>query len=90
MTGLTRRTIESAMRKVDGGTPSITIRDARLPGLSLAVGKASARWRLDYNCPSRAGGGRLASGLCSATSPPWTWMRRVMQRPQPKRRLQRG
>ena len=60
MTGLSRRTIESAMRKVDGGMPSITMRDARLPGLSLAVGKASARWRLDYKLPIP--GGRWSAG----------------------------
>ncbi|MEJ8573473.1 tyrosine-type recombinase/integrase [Microbaculum marinum] len=49
---ITRRSIEAAMRTVDAGnSASVILRDDRVPGLSLAIGARSQRWRLDYKLP---------------------------------------
>lgn len=55
--GITKRTIEAARHDVARGkTASVVLRDARVAGLSLAVGRASERWRLDYKVPLPSGG----------------------------------
>jgi hypothetical protein len=41
---ITRGRIDAAMRAVDAGKqPSARLRDGRVPGLSLSVGRASAK-----------------------------------------------
>lgn len=68
---ITVKAIEAATAKVDAGkAASVILRDRRVPGLSLAIGRASARWRLDYKLPLPGGGWssgrRLALGDLAA------------------------
>jgi integrase len=45
------------MRAVDAGSEAtVSLRDPRVPGLSLTVGRRSARWAFSYKAPLPAGG----------------------------------
>jgi hypothetical protein len=57
MPALTAARIEAAMRRVDAGkAPSATLRDPRMPGLSLAIGRRTQRWAFEYKVPLPGGG----------------------------------
>ena len=51
---ISKAKIEAAQRSVDKGT--IRLRDARMPGLSVAVGRTTARWYVEYKAPLPGGG----------------------------------
>jgi integrase len=54
---ITRSRIEAAMRAVDkGAEASVNLRDPRMPGLSLTIGRRSARWAYGYKAPLPGGG----------------------------------
>lgn len=54
---ITRARIEAAMAAIDAGKiRSGILRDPRVPGLALAVGRASARWTYDYKLRLPGGG----------------------------------
>lgn len=54
---ITVKAIETATAKVDAGkATSVVLRDRRVAGLSLAIGRTSQRWRLDYKTALADGG----------------------------------
>lgn len=70
-TTLTRTAVNRALRDAAKGAP-VTLRDSRVPGLSLAATATASRWRLDYKV-ALAGGGwsagkRVALGDAAAMS----------------------
>ena len=56
-TAITKARIEAAFRAVnDGKHPTVTLRDPRVPGLALTIGRASARWTFSFKAPLPGGG----------------------------------
>ncbi len=54
---VTRARIEAGQRAVDAGREaSVRLRDVRVPGLSIVVGRRSARWIFEYKAPLAGGG----------------------------------
>ena len=51
---ISKAKIEAAQRSIDKGT--VRLRDARMPGLSVAVGRTSGRWYVEYKAPLPGGG----------------------------------
>ena len=56
-TAITKARVEAAFRAVDAGKhPTVTLRDPRVAGLALTVGRASARWTFSFKAPLPGGG----------------------------------
>ena len=54
---LTIRAVDTAIRAVErGDRPSAILRDGRVPGLALVVGRRTARWQVEYKMPLPGGG----------------------------------
>ncbi len=54
---LTIRAVDTAIRAVErGDRPSAILRDGRVPGLALVVGKRKAHWQVEFKVPLPGGG----------------------------------